>query len=413
MFRKSVLLIAALFISITLSATSIMDNPPADPFPIEENVSLYDFDGNEEKMEDFRFALLTTDKGDEIYTLFGHSGLELTTPDGRSRTYDWGVFDFENGFYLNFIRGRLYYIMNITGFENSIFKSEFEGRTLRRMDLLIPETSKRDLIAYLNRNALAENRTYLYDFYLDNCATRVRDLYNATTHDGFRNWAEKIETGKTIRDLTIECMRDNFPVNWFINSIQGRSIDSKVNLYEACFLPSYLEMAISSYQGTEPQLLVEGKKAEAKEGSYLLQATLVSILVTALLFLSYRLSRRLWALLTLILSLGLLFLSLVFTVLMFCSYHWSSFFNENLIFINPSMILVTAVSIITVFRPGTSLVAVRRYFTALSLAIVILLILKLLLHTILFQANLPVILPMLILYLGQAYTLRKEKPLSR
>ncbi len=408
MFRKLVLLAAVLSIFTPLFATSVINNPPEDPFPIEENLALYDFSGDESKMASFHFSLLTTDKGDEIYTLFGHSGLELVTPDGVSRTYDWGVFDFGRGFYLNFMRGRLYYLMIVSSYERSIFKSEFEGRRLRSMRLNIPDKAKRDVIAYLNRNALPENSTYLYDFYYDNCATRVRDLYNATTGDDFRLWAESIPTGMTIRELAEECMRSSFVANWTVNFIQGKLIDREANLYEACFLPAYLERAIAQYQGTEPEILVKGRAEKESKANYLYQATLLSVIVALLLFVSFRISRRLWGLLSFVVTLVLTIYSIGLFILMFCSYHWSCFYNENILFINPSMVLLAVISLLTVFRPRTSLSIARKYCIVFASVEIILLLLKIVLHSVFAQANLAVIIPLLVFYLGQAYTLRKE-----
>lgn len=408
MFRKLAAIAIVLLISALLSATSVLNNPPEDPFPVEENLALYDFDKDENRMSGFRFSLLTTEKGDEVYTLFGHSGLQLTTPDGISRTYDWGVFDFGKGFYINFMRGRLYYLMLVSSYDRSLFKSEFEGRTLRSLPLEIPERAKRDMIAYLNRNSLPENSTYLYDFYLDNCATRVRDLYNAATGDDFRHWAEGIRTGLTIRQLAEECMRDDFAANWTINFIQGKRIDREANLYEACFLPSYLEKAISKYQGNEPVTIVQGRSEKQSASNYIYQATLISITAVIILYFAFRISRRLWGLLAFTISLILLLLSLVLFILMFFSYHWSTFFNENILILNPSIILLSVLSFSVMLRPKTSLSIIGRYCIVSSSITLLLLILKLVLHFLFVQDNLAVIIPLLVFYLGQAFILRKE-----
>ena len=61
-----------------------------------------------------------------------------------------------------------------------------------------------------------------------------------------------------------------------------------------------------------------------------------------------------------------------------------------------------------ILRPKTSLSIIGRYCIVSSSIALLLLILKLVLHSLFAQENLAVIIPLLVFYLGQAFILRKE-----
>jgi hypothetical protein len=125
-----------------------------------------------------RISLLTCSPGEELYSTFGHSALRVV--DSNSVTdivYNYGTFDFdEDGFYLKFIRGKLNYYVDAGTFWD--FQQEYilENRRITEQVLNFSGEEKEKIRHALNENLKEENKFYLYDFFLDNCTTRLRDI---------------------------------------------------------------------------------------------------------------------------------------------------------------------------------------------------------------------------------------------
>ena len=123
-------------------------------------------------------SLLTCGPGTDLYATFGHSALQISDPvTGVDRVYNYGTFDFDTeGFYLKFTRGKLNYILSVSGFEYFLREYQYSGRWVYRQVLDLNPEQAQALFDYLEWNALPENREYKYDFFYDNCSTRIRDV---------------------------------------------------------------------------------------------------------------------------------------------------------------------------------------------------------------------------------------------
>lgn len=125
-----------------------------------------------------RISLLTCTPGDELYSIFGHSALRIT--DSNSVTdivYNYGTFNFDDeGFYLKFIRGQLLYYISIEDFQSFKFNYQATNRGITEQVLNLSPEEKINIQHSLNENLKEENKYYKYDFFLDNCTTRLRDL---------------------------------------------------------------------------------------------------------------------------------------------------------------------------------------------------------------------------------------------
>jgi hypothetical protein len=125
-----------------------------------------------------RISLLTCTPGEELYSIFGHSALRVI--DSNSVTdivYNYGTFNFDDeGFYLKFIRGKLLYSLSIESFNDFKFEYQLSNRGITEQVLAFSPLEKINLQHALIENLKEENRYYKYDFFLDNCTTRLRDL---------------------------------------------------------------------------------------------------------------------------------------------------------------------------------------------------------------------------------------------
>ena len=129
--------------------------------------------------ESARFTLLTCTPGPDLYSLFGHSAIRYQDTI-RGKMVDWvynyGTFIFDEDFYVKFARGKLDYVLSKQDFP--FFQEEYiySGRGIFEQELLFTSKEKQKLLDLLEENYLPQNRTYRYDFFYDNCSTRIRDI---------------------------------------------------------------------------------------------------------------------------------------------------------------------------------------------------------------------------------------------
>jgi hypothetical protein len=124
-----------------------------------------------------RVYVVTMDAGDLIWERWGHNAVCVVDERKQSQTaYHWGLFDFsQQGFFTNFIRGRMRYWMEGRSLSGMVAGYENDNRSVRLQELNLTPAQKRKLDEFLKWNARPENKYYYYDYYLDNCSTRVRD----------------------------------------------------------------------------------------------------------------------------------------------------------------------------------------------------------------------------------------------
>jgi hypothetical protein len=126
-----------------------------------------------------RLSVLTCSPGPDLYSLFGHSAFRLQDSIGGRYydvVYNYGTFLFDETFYVKFARGKLDYLLQSSTFEDFIASYEYEGRGVWEQELRLTSVEKQRLFELLQTNLKRENCTYRYDFFYDNCSTRIRDM---------------------------------------------------------------------------------------------------------------------------------------------------------------------------------------------------------------------------------------------
>lgn len=193
-----------------------------------------------------RISLITCGPGgpnDELYTTFGHTGVRIV--DSSSVTdyvYNYGTFDaFEDNFYLNFVKGRLRYYVEAGDFKD--FSEEYvaSNRSITEQVLGLTAAEKIRVQQFLNNNILKQNRYYLYDFCLDNCTTRVRDIIKKN-HDSTFTQVPVMPIGSTFRNAIHFCL-DRNDQHWSklgIDLLLGKPCDAVMTPGQMDFLPENL-----------------------------------------------------------------------------------------------------------------------------------------------------------------------------
>lgn len=186
--------------------------------------------------------LLTCDPGPESYTMYGHSALRLyDSLSGTDVVYNWGVFDFSTpNFNLKFASGRLNYRLAAYSYNNFLGEYRPTKRSVYSQRLYIPDEELLKLKILLNENLKPENVYYKYDFFRDNCSTRIRDIIEEVYGDKLVYPEEEGETDVTFRQRIDEFQRGVLWMDAGIDLLLGSPADEKCDFRESMFLPQYL-----------------------------------------------------------------------------------------------------------------------------------------------------------------------------
>ncbi|MEC7858334.1 MAG: DUF4105 domain-containing protein [Bacteroidota bacterium] len=191
--------------------------------------------------EDVEFSVITIGPyEDELYSAFGHSGIRYRDKQNNiDLFYNYGIFDFDQpNFYLNFLNGRLLYMVGRYDYKNVQSFYISQKRYIKEQVLNLRESEKIILYNYLEQNIKPENRTYLYNYVYNNCATKIRDIL--ITVYGERITFKDSNDNLSIRDLMDKYLQNNKWGDLGIDICLGSEIDKKANSSEEMFLPEYL-----------------------------------------------------------------------------------------------------------------------------------------------------------------------------
>ena len=210
-------------------------------------------------------SLLTCVPGAELYSAFGHSAIRVQDPLNQlDRVYNYGTFDFDTpNFYLKFAQGKLNYYLNAYEFRLFVREYQYYKRSFSEQVLNLTPAQAQNIYDFLEFNYLPENRFYQYDFFFDNCATRIGDVFFESL-EGDVQLLEKDEPGeKTFRKLLDEYLGEKPWADFGIDLALGSVIDRPATLWERTFLPDYLaevldKAEIRTADGMVP--LVKGKR---------------------------------------------------------------------------------------------------------------------------------------------------------
>ena len=131
--------------------------------------------------------LVTFGVGAEIWERFGHNALWIHDPSaGTDQAYDYGRFNFgQPGFFLRFAEGRMAYSMDAANVETLVRFYASRHRSIVVQELNLPPARVEALRTLLEHDLQQVHSpagwSYAYDYYRDNCSTRLRDALDTVT----------------------------------------------------------------------------------------------------------------------------------------------------------------------------------------------------------------------------------------
>lgn len=173
---------------------------------------------------------------------YGHSAIRLVDKRlGVDVVFNYGTFDFNTPFfYLKFLNGTLDYMLSTSEYSRFLRTYQREGREVVESELILSNSQKQEVERLLIENSRPVNRFYRYDFFFDNCATRIRDIVFKVADAGASEMLFDTENA-TFRDCIHEKVGPNEWSGFGIDIILGVRADKNVSLYDKAMLPDYLE----------------------------------------------------------------------------------------------------------------------------------------------------------------------------
>jgi hypothetical protein len=182
---------------------------------------------------------MTFGPGRQVWERFGHNAIWIHDPAaGTDEAYNYGLFDFnQENFLLRFVRGQMWYWM--AGFPAQRYVAQYErdNRSVWIQELELPARAKVQLQEFLRWNAEPEHRFYHYDYYRDNCSTRVRDAIDRVLNGAIRAQTSSVPTGTTYRFHTLRLTANDPLIYTGLLVALGEGVDRPISAWEEMFLP--------------------------------------------------------------------------------------------------------------------------------------------------------------------------------
>ena len=243
--KSSLLLVGLLFAIVGTSAPQ--NRPPVRPSARPPVLTVY---------------LMTMGPGKAVWERFGHNAIWIHDPErGTDQAYNYGLFDLnQEKFLVRFLQGRMWYWMQGFPAESYVQLYRRANRSVWVQELEMPLEARRELQEFLEWNERPENRFYHYDYYRDNCSTRVRDALDHALGGRIRDYASPRPTGKTYRFHTQRLTANDPLIYSGLLLALGHPVDREISAWEEMFLPLALrdhlrKITVTGDEGAELPLV--------------------------------------------------------------------------------------------------------------------------------------------------------------
>lgn len=291
-------------------------------------------------------GLLTCEPSNELYTSFSHSALHICdTATGIDVVYNYGTFDFETPHFVwKFATRTLDYCISRESYRSFINDYTHQRRAVWEQRLMLSQQEVCNLFLMLEFNYQPDYRWYRYDFFRDNCATRIRDMICKSLDHREIAYRTDDRTGKSYREI-VYTTNEKTKLWWrlAIDIALGARCDRDCSTWERAFLPMEMMRQFDTLKtkGSGERIAAPAVKLLEDRREPLRMSVSPTITFWLIFFavavLSIAGRKKGWTLGWLDIPLFLVpaMLSLVAMFLWFCSAHWCAKWNLNLMWASP------------------------------------------------------------------------------
>ncbi|MUH36614.1 DUF4105 domain-containing protein [Zobellia amurskyensis] len=323
-----------------------------------------------------KISVITCGPGSELYSTFGHSAIRVEDSSlGINAVYNYGTFDFTTpNFYMKFTRGKLEYTLARQSFPYFLKEYEYENRWVNSQQLKLTLAQRQELFNFLETNYLPENRDYKYDFFYNNCATKIWDVLKEVYGDKLVFNEAYQETLFTHRELIRQKVRINSWSGFGIDLALGSVIDDVATAKEHMFLPDYImkQLDVAQLNGeplvSEQEILLKAKPADNSTHFILSPELWLIVILLIILVLTYfdfkNNTRRRWLDFILFFSTGIIGVLIIF--LWFFTDHSATAGNFNILWAFPPNLII---AFIVAQKKGPNWIAKYAIFLAILIVV--------------------------------------------
>ncbi len=308
-----------------------------------------------------QISLLTIGPGDIYFERFGHNAIVVRDRGrGSAISYNYGIFDFDQeNFFLNFALGRMQYLIAANAYDFDLAMYRAEGRSIVEQELALTPLQRVAVRDFLAWNALPEHAAYRYDYFTDNCSTRVRDVLDRALGGAVRRAIANQSRGFTYRMDALRLMAPQPALMLLIDLGLGPFADQPLSLWQESFVPMVLSDAMLEVSAPAnadvlvsgpQQILAQSHVVEppAQPPDLRIEFSLIGLVTAGLLIVlgrqhRYRSARIVLSttgtLLALVCGLG----GIVMLLLWGFTDHVAAWRNENLLLLDPLCLLLVPV----------------------------------------------------------------------
>ena len=198
---------------------------------------------------DVAISLITIGPGSQIWQMFGHSAIWIhDNHSGRDTVFNWGAFDLSSrDFIPRFLVGLLFYQIAGDAFQDVLGDARFWNRTVTVQELDLSTAQKESILSAIRLNVRPENVVYRYDYFVNNCATKPRDILDRALGGALRAGADSL-SGSTYRSDALRLMQENWLLALGANIGLGEPSDRPITVWEGMFLPQKLHDWVATRQ---------------------------------------------------------------------------------------------------------------------------------------------------------------------
>jgi hypothetical protein len=319
--------------------------------------------------------LLTCGPGTETYSVYGHSALRIVIPDKRIDTvYNWGVFEFDTpNFAWKFAKGRLDYMLIAESTKGFLSDYYYEKRYVfcQRINIDPDETKK--LVSLINENLKPENIKYRYDFFYDDCTTRIRDLLEKSIGENLKYPPPESGRIPTFRDMVSKYQNPYPWLNFGVDLIMGSTADKKAFFRDRMFLPIDMkdELSKTVIQRSEkripllqnPVVLLNFEPPSVKQNFFISPPCIFTLVIILIIILAALIkNRKTIRIIDIIIYSVFSLLSILMIFFNFFTDHLQMTWNLNIIWLNPFIVVCLVMLLLN--KTGTLWYRIVFYITA-------------------------------------------------
>lgn len=206
----------------------------------------------------YSVALATMEPGTVYWERFGHNALIITErASGEKISINFGYFDFEQpGFLSNFLFGQMEYLGVAFDADTDLNNYLNVGRRVVVQELDLTATESDLLMRTLREQVSEKNRAYRYQYFRNNCSTKLRDALNVALGGALESAFVGRSHGETNRSLALAHAKSDSWMALGMHLALGMTADENLSRYAEFYIPSRLRAGLDDFRRPDGAPLV-------------------------------------------------------------------------------------------------------------------------------------------------------------